>query len=167
MFDSCVAAGYGDAHRLDFNNNNVACEVPDEQQETIFYNPPTPTPVPVQPTAPPPTNTPLPTNTPQPATALVRITAVDKRAEVVTIRNDGGAAQDLNGWTLRSEKGNQDCALYGSIQPGQSIQIWAESKNAGNGGINCGFGSPVWNNSDRDNAVLYNREGQEVSRFNS
>lgn len=170
MFDSCQAAGYGDAHRLDFNNNNIACEMPDETQEEIFYNPPTATPRPI-PTATPvpiqPTVVPLPTNTTAPATSSVKIIAVDKRTEVVTIRNDGGVAQDLNGWTLRSERGNQDCPLYGSIQAGQTIQIWAESKNADKGGINCGFNTTIWNNSDRDNAVLLNSVGQEVSRFNS
>ncbi len=42
-----------------------------------------------------------------PAALVVKIITIDKRAEVVTIRNDRGVAQGFNGWILRSEKGNQ------------------------------------------------------------
>lgn len=94
----------------------------------------------------------------------VRITNVNKRSEHVDIKNFGGVAQDLNGWILRSEKGNQDCGLNGSIQPNQSIRIYALASDSGRGGINCGFGGPIWNNSERDPAVLINAQGQEVDR---
>lgn len=112
-----------------------------------------------------------PTALPQPTTPLVaapgdlQIIGVDKRAEVVTIRNNGAAEINLAGWTLRSEKGSQDCALGGVIGPGQTLEIWAMSEDAGRGGFNCGFGTNIWNNSEPDPAVLINPSGQEVSRW--
>lgn len=121
-------------------------------------------PVAVPPTAVPPTALPQPTATLQTATGSLVIIGVNKSDEYVDIRNDGGAAVDLSGWILRSEKGPQDCALGGSIGPGQVLRIWAMAEDAGQGGFNCGFGSNIWNNSESDPAVLINPSGQEVSR---
>jgi len=123
----------------------------------------------VPPTAPPPTAIPptavvQPTATLPTATGSLIIIGVNKQAEYVDIRNDGGASVDLNGWTLRSEKGPQDCALGGVIGPGETLRIWAMAESAGQGGFNCGFGSNIWNNSESDPAVLINPSGQEVSR---
>lgn len=111
---------------------------------------------------------PLPTAPPPPLAAVsgdLQIIGVDKRAEVVTIRNNGAAEINLDGWTLRSEKGSQDCSLGGVLGPGQTLQIWAMSEDAGRGGYNCGFGANIWNNSDPDPAVLFNPSGQEISRW--
>jgi len=137
--------------------------------------PPTDTPVPpATPSPAPPTDTPVPlptatsappTATPAPIGAIVRIVAVDKGTEYVDIRNDGDQSQDLGGWMLRSERGNQDCWLGGLLAPGQTLRIWALAKDAGQGGYNCGFGSNIWNNSESDPAVLFNAAGQEVSRY--
>lgn len=83
------------------------------------------------------------------------------------IRNIGNEAQDLNGWQLLSERGSQNCVLSGALGPGQSLRIWAMSSDAGQGGFNCGFGENIWNNSEPDAAILYDAQGNEVSRFNS
>lgn len=109
-------------------------------------------------TAPPP----LPTETaPVALGSRVVIIAVDKREEYVDIQNLGDQAQDLSGWRLVSEKGNQSCSLAGSLAPGAVLRIWAMT---GDGGYSCGNGSEIWNNSQSDPAVLYNDQGQEVSR---
>lgn len=94
----------------------------------------------------------------------VVITHVDKRAEYVDIKNNGSQAIDLGGWMLRSERGSQDCWLSGVLQPGTALTIWAMAKDVGQGGFNCGFGSNIWNNSKSDPAVLFNQNGEEVSR---
>ena len=107
---------------------------------------------------------PQPTNPPPAAEANVIIVNVNKSAEYVDIRNDGGTAQDLSGWRLVSERGNQECSLGGVIGPGETLRIWALAEDVGQGGYNCGFGGPIWNNSKSDPAVLYNAAGQEVSR---
>ena len=128
-----------------------------------------PTAVPVQPTAvivvptavpSPPTATPVPERA---ATAgSLIIIKVDKGDEYVVIRNDGGAAVDLSGWVLLSEKGSQACALGGTIEPGATLTISALGDIAG---YDCGFGSNIWNNSERDPAALMAPDGSVVSRF--
>ena len=122
------------------------------------------------PTAPAPTATSPPAATATPAAtgttapAKVVIATVNKKLEYVDIQNVGGIAQSLNGWVLRSEKGSQDCPLGGVLEPGAALRIYAESKDADKGGYNCGFGGPIWNNSDPDPAALLNADGQEVDR---
>jgi hypothetical protein len=90
---------------------------------------------------------------------------VNKRAEWVDIHNYGNQPQDLAGWVLVSELGNQACDLAGILNPGTTLRIWAMAEDANQGGYNCGFGTNIWNNQERDPAVLYNAEGQEVSRY--
>lgn len=113
----------------------------------------------VAPTAPPQPTATLPT-----AMGQLAITNVNKRDEFVDIQNIGGTEVVLDGWTLRSEKGPQDCPLRGVLGPGQSLRIWAMSEDAGQGGFNCGMGSEIWNNSESDAAVLIDPNGAEVSR---
>lgn len=129
--------------------------------------PPTqPPPTQPPPTQLPPTQPPQATPTSQPETGSeVVIVGVNKRDEYVDVSNNGGANVDLSGWTLVSEKGNQRCPLGGVIAAGQTLRIWALTSDSGQGGFNCGFGSPIWNNSEPDPAVLYNAAGQEVSRW--
>ncbi|MFO7681694.1 MAG: thermonuclease family protein [Chloroflexota bacterium] len=123
--------------------------------------PPQPTSPPPQPTEPP---APQPTEPPAPSGTVV-IVGVNKRDEFVDISNQSGSDVELAGWVLVSEKGNQRCNLGGVIATGQTLRIWALASDAGQGGYNCGFGSPIWNNSEPDPAVLYNPAGQEVSRW--
>lgn len=132
---------------------------------------PTDTPIPV-PTNVPPTVAPEPTAPPPPeptaplpvAPGALVIVDVNKRDEWADITNTGGGGVDLGGWTLRSEKGSQDCYLGGAIAPGQRLRVYAQS---GPDGFSCNFDGPIWNNSETDNAVLINPQGQEVSRYNS
>ena len=128
--------------------------------------PPTDTPMPPPPTDTPmpPTDTPTPPEPPPPVEAHVVIVAIDKREEYVDIQNTGGAPQDLTGWLLLSERGEQKCPVGGVIQPGETLRIWAMSEDADKGGYNCGHGRPIWNNKERDPAVLYDATGQEVDR---
>jgi uncharacterized protein YgiM (DUF1202 family) len=130
--------------------------------------PPTSPPIPTSPPAPTslpaPTSPPLPTSPPAPSPAQVVIVSVNKRAEYVDIRNDGGTDQNLQGWTLVSERGNQSCPLGGVLSPGGTLRIWALASDANQGGYNCGFGNDIWNNDESDPAVLYDANGREVSR---
>jgi len=123
---------------------------------------PTATPVPPPPAPVPAAATPAP---PAPTGVLIRIMAVDRRAEFVDLRNDGGQAQDFSGWVLVSEKGDQRCTLGGVLNPGEMLRIWAMAEDAGQGGYNCGFDSSVWNNSEPDPAALYDNTGQLVARY--
>jgi micrococcal nuclease len=92
------------------------------------------------------------------------IATVDKRAEYVDIWNTGSVAQDLTGWELVSERGNQRCTLAGTLGPGDTLRVWALAKDAGQAGYNCGFRETIWSNSEPDPAVLYDDQGREVAR---
>lgn len=109
-----------------------------------------------------------PTNTPVPAPVAsggaLEIVSVHKGDEYVDIRNTSGAAVELGGWVLRSEKGSQDCALGGVIEAGATLRVWAMAEDAGRGGFNCGFDGNIWNNNDPDPAVLIGPDGAEVDR---
>jgi hypothetical protein len=113
------------------------------------------------------TATPLPTVTsPPPATATsagsVRIVAVNKPMEYVDIQNLHNAPVDLQGWRLVSETGSQSCRLRGVLQPNEVLRVWART---GSPGLSCRFPINIWNDNQPDPAVLYNAQGEEVSRF--
>lgn len=127
--------------------------------------PPTGTQTPTQivPTA---TSTPIPTSTNPPATAAsggsVSIVMVDKPTEYVDIQNSGNGPVNLSGWRLVSETGNQPCALNGILQPDEVLRIWA---GKGNSGFSCGYLFNIWNDNQADPAVLYDSQGDEISRY--
>jgi endonuclease YncB( thermonuclease family) len=104
----------------------------------------------------------LATPTPESSAQNVIIVTVNKKDEWVDIKNVGGSDVDLAGWNLVSERGNQDCPLAGIIKAGETLRIWSGTSQEG--GYSCGYGSPIWNNSESDPAVLYNAQGVEVSR---
>lgn len=91
----------------------------------------------------------------------VIITSVNKSAEYVDIQNTSSSQVNLAGWKLVSEKGNQSCTLNGTINPNDTLRIFAAS---GQAGFNCNFSKAIWNNSEPDPAVLYNAQGVEVDR---
>lgn len=124
-----------------------------------------------------PTNTPLPTNTPAPTATPtlppptynncqadpnpnaapnypLRITAIDKVKETVTVQNVSANTIDLSGWNMCSVTGNQHHPIGGTIGPG-AYRIFVYD------------GAPIWNNSSPDPGALYNPAGQLVSYFNS
>ena len=130
-------------------------QIAESQKHGLWQNTPIPTTIPTARA----TATPQPTTAP--SAASVVIIKVDKRAEYVDIKNNGGIAQNLAGWVLVSEKGNQRCTLGGILEPGQTLRIYAMT---GEGGYNCGFSTNIWNNDEPDPAVLLDARGVEVSR---
>ena len=86
---------------------------------------PTPT---ITPTAPPtatPLGNPTLTFTPMPPTPLVRLIALDRGNEWAILYNDGMGTQDLTGWVLVSETGDQRCELKGKLAPCESPRLGA------------------------------------------
>ncbi len=100
-----------------------------------------------------------------PSNTSVEIIAVNKRTEYVDIQNVGSQAISIGGWTLRSEKGNQDCGLSGTLAPGEVLRIWALAEDSDEEGFNCWYGTNIWNNSETDPAVLYDETFTEVDRY--
>jgi hypothetical protein len=112
------------------------------------------------------TASPVPTATNPPATATsvrsVEIIAVNKPREYVEIQNFSQSPVDLRGWRLVSETGNQSCDLGGTLEPNEVLRIWARR---GNPGFDCRFRNDIWRDNVADPAVLYDPQGEEVSRF--
>lgn len=97
----------------------------------------------------------------------VRIVAVDKRAEFVTLQNEGANAVNLRNWKLISEKGNQEWVVPDDfmLQPGAVVYIHAQRGQNDTNNLYSGFGSDIWNNSEADPAVLLDPSGVEISRY--
>jgi hypothetical protein len=92
----------------------------------------------------------------------VVIIHVNKLEEYAEIQNLTADPVNLDGWRLVSEVGNQSCRLRGTLQPEEVLRIWARR---GNPGLDCRFQNNIWRDNEPDPAVLYNPQGQEVSRF--
>ena len=92
----------------------------------------------------------------------MQIITLDKREEYAEIQNFSNATVELNGWRLVSEVGNQSCRLRGMLEPNEILRIWADR---GTPGFDCRFRDNIWRDNASDPAVLYNAQGQEVSRF--
>jgi len=83
----------------------------------------------------------------------VRIVAIDKQAETVTLENISAAAVTLDGWLMCSLTGAQEHpGISGTLAPGESRVF----PNAGNN---------IWSNSDPDPGALYDAQGQIVSYY--
>ena len=143
-----------------------AATTPVEPTPVLVVPPGVTAPTPTITPTPSPTATPLgnptPTFTPMPPTPLVRLIALDRGNEWVILYNDGTGTQDLSGWVLVSETGDQRCPLQGNLAPRESLRVWAQ---VGPDGFSCGFSEQIWENSGPDAAVLLNAYGDEVSRI--
>lgn len=110
-----------------------------------------------------PTTVVLPTGTLRPVIVsdAVVILYVDKTEEYVDIKNLG-APVFLDGWILVSERGDQRCELNGLLDWNQTMRVWAGTHDTG---YSCGFLRTIWTDNELDPAVLYDPDGQEVSRY--
>jgi len=86
--------------------------------------------------------------------------------EYVEITNLGDRAQDLAGWELKDISEGYPSFTFPSyiLAPGKSIRVYTDEYHPEWGGFSFEYGRAIWNNSESDVAVLYNREDKEVSR---
>jgi beta-lactamase superfamily II metal-dependent hydrolase len=86
--------------------------------------------------------------------------------EYVEITNLGDTSQDLKGWVLMDISEGYPSLTFPTyiLQPGKSIRVYTNEIHPEYGGFSFGSGKAVWNNSSPDTAVLYNAQGDEVSR---
>ena len=131
----------------------------------ITPQPPTETPT-LTPTVPSATETLAPTATSVTATntntGSVVILGVDKIMEYVDIKNVSNETVNLGGWRLVSQYGRQSCALSGVLEPNAVLRVWS---GTGEAGFSCRFPRHIWHDKKSDPAVLYDPQGQEVSRY--
>jgi micrococcal nuclease len=84
--------------------------------------------------------------------APVAIVAIDKRAEVVTLRNVSVATVNLDGWTMCSMRGAQiHPGIGGTLAPGETRDF----PRTGGGNI--------WTDSTSDPGALYDAEGRLIA----
>jgi hypothetical protein len=97
-------------------------------------------------------NCPTPSSTSAP-NSPVAIIGLDKQgAEAVTIKNVTAATVDVTGWRICSVKGNQlHAILDGTFGAGQTATIPSQAQGS------------IWNNSSRDDAVLYDAGGSQIA----
>ena len=84
----------------------------------------------------------------------ITIVALDKAAEIVTIRNLANEAVVIDGWLICSVRGNQiHATLAGSLAAGETRPIPSQA------------GGNIWSNNDPDDATLYNENGSLISSW--
>jgi len=86
--------------------------------------------------------------------------------EYVEITNLGSGPVDLKGWVIKDVSEGYPSFTFPSyvLQPGKSVRVYTNEIHSEYGGFSFGSGKAVWNNSNPDTAVLYDAQGQEVSR---
>ena len=86
--------------------------------------------------------------------------------EYVEITNLGDQAQDLAGWELKDISEGYPSFTFPSyiLAPGKSIRVYTNEYHTEWGGFSFEYGRAIWHNSESDVAVLYNKQGKEVSR---
>ncbi|GAI05932.1 unnamed protein product [marine sediment metagenome] len=86
--------------------------------------------------------------------------------EYVEITNLGTAPVNLQGWRLIDADEGYPEFLFPSyvLEPGKSIRVYTNEIHPEYGGFSFGYGKAIWNNTDPDVAVLYDSQGNEVSR---
>ncbi len=98
-------------------------------------------------------------NSPKPR---VIISELDKVGEIVTIKNESSININLEGWKLLSVTGNQEYIFPDYVlKVGETVTVTSGQKQ---GDLIWGSEN-IWNNSKSDPAVLYDKGGAEVSRF--
>ncbi len=136
----------------------------EKQVGPLSSNTPTPQPAP----------TPTPTPAPTPSFSNIQITRIfyDGKVsqvesdEYVEITNRGNEPQELEGWVLKDISEGYPSFTFPSyvLAPGASIRVYTNEIHNEWGGFSFGYGKAVWSNSDPDTAVLYDAQGNEVSR---
>jgi hypothetical protein len=95
----------------------------------------------------------------------VYIAHLDKKAELVEIKNDGDEPVNLEGWRLLSVRGNQAFVFPKYILKSKSSVMVGDTNANVDVDLHWMEGKGVWSNSDSDPAELYDAEGKLVSRF--
>ncbi|MBA7629443.1 hypothetical protein ES703_36942 [subsurface metagenome] len=87
--------------------------------------------------------------------------------EYVEITNLGDQPQDLADWMLKDISEGYPSFTFPSyiLAPGKSIRVYTDEYHPEWGGFSFEYGRAIWNNSEpHDVAVLYDKQGKEVSR---
>jgi len=86
--------------------------------------------------------------------------------EYVEITNLGDQPQDLAGWMPKDISEGHPSFTFPSyiLASGKSIRVYTNEYHPEWGGFSFEYSQAIWNNSERDVAVLYDNQLEEVSR---
>jgi len=86
--------------------------------------------------------------------------------EYVEITNLGEQLQELTGCMLIDISDEYPSFIFPSyvLAPGKSIRVYTNEYHPEWGGFSFEYSQAIWNNSEPDVAVLYDSQGNEVSR---
>jgi len=100
------------------------------------------------------------------AAASVVIANIDLRAEIATIKNNGGQAVNISGWQLISERGKQVFTFPSgmALAPGAAVKVASGANATSVPGVLFWTKENMWNN-DGDPGALYDAGGKLVSRY--
>lgn len=86
--------------------------------------------------------------------------------EYVQITNLGNRSQDLHGWVLMDISEGYPSFAFPSyiLASGESIRVYTNEIHPEYGGFSFGYGQAIWNNTDPDEAGLYDADGRLISR---
>ena len=86
--------------------------------------------------------------------------------EYVEVINLGDQPQDLEHWMLKDISEGYPSFTFPSyiLAPGKSIRVYTNEYHPEWGGFSFEYSQAIWNNSEPDVAVLYDKQGKEVSR---
>ena len=86
--------------------------------------------------------------------------------EYVEITNLGDQPQDLADWELKDISEGYPSFTFPSyiLAPSESIRVYTNEYHPEWGGFSFEYGRAIWNNSEPDVVVLYDKQGKEVSR---
>ena len=105
-----------------------------------------------------------------PTSAAIAITKIeydppgdDLAGEYVLLRNDGGSAADLTGWTLRDQANTTYTFPAFTLAAGAEVKVWVKVGTNDAGNLYWGRGQSVWNNTG-DTATLSDAAGAVVAQ---
>jgi hypothetical protein len=100
-------------------------------------------------------------------TPMVDIIKLDKKAEIIEIKNTTDSEINLKGWKIVSEKGNQSFVFEEYVlEAGNSVKIGDSNRNE-NIDLHWMDGKGVWNNTKSDPAILYDANGNVIDRYDN
>lgn len=94
----------------------------------------------------------------------IKIIKLDKKAEVIVIKNSTNESVNLSGWKILSVLGGQDYYFSDyTLEPKSTVTVGDSEKNSVD--FHWLEGRGVWNNSKSDSAELYDSKGNLIDRF--
>lgn len=99
-----------------------------------------------------------------PINSNITITQLDKKAEFIVLKNNSNSDVNLEGWQIVSVLGNQRYTFPSyTLKAGGTVKVGDSNKNKVD--LHWLDGSGTWNNSKKDDAELYDNNGNLVFKY--